>query len=301
MISLSLISYNNYISNKDKFKEKNYFETNDFKSILARMSEDIVELNNTEFKDYEKKSDKEKVADKEIADRKKSYQANLDNQLKYINDKYDSKIKYAQSIKDNDQVNKLTDAKETEIELIKKQYSLSDDEIRNNIIEEKNNFYKAVKREVSNFKGVFYYIKDNRNNDIYTNLVDVADIETYLSEHAFYYIDSVQKLSINASLVDNSYNYIVEPLNQNSLDGYFVILKDNKESYPYINEYNNYDANRSKFIYLSYGGILAAILAIAIMLVSKKTKKQEFKINKNILKIYFKIPIDIKILFLQQY
>lgn len=240
MLALSNLSVMDIIKNKNYLRMEPYFTSSEFKAEIVGYFNNIEALN-VIYKDYSQKSDDEKVTNEEIMPSKTTYDANLRTKEDQLSNKYKNDLLAAEKKGNNVEISRLTDAKDKELNEFKKENEKNLDNAKKKIALYKNQDYENIKRAVEGKTIIKYYITKGKNNVIYTNIVNVSDINLYVKNSAFYSMKFPDK-----SLKINNDMFTINQWVGTSGEAYFIIPKDiDKTSYIYEN-YNYYNSVRQK-------------------------------------------------------
>ncbi|WP_319001292.1 HAMP domain-containing sensor histidine kinase [Clostridium estertheticum] len=294
MLALSNLSVMDIIKNKNYLRIEPYFTSSEFKAEIVGYFNNIEALNII-YKDYSHKSDDEKVTNGEIMPSKTTYDANLRTKEDQLSNKYKNDLLAAEKKGNNVEISRLTDAKDKELNEFKKENEKTLDNAKKKIALYKNQDYENIKRAVEGKTIIKYYITKGKNNVIYTNIVNVSDINLYVKNNAFYSMKFPDK-----SLKINDDMYTINQWVGTSGEAYFIIPKDiDKTSYIYEN-YNYYNSVRQRIIKEVIIGFAAFIIGIILIFILKKNKEQ-MPFIKKLKNWYNKIPLDVRIFLFMIY
>nr|WP_309245368.1 MFS domain-containing histidine kinase [Clostridium estertheticum] len=294
MLALSNLSVMDIIKNKNYLRMEPYFTSSEFKAEIVGYFNNIEALN-VIYKDYSHKSDDEKVTNGEIMPSKTTYDANLRTKEDQLSNKYKNDLLAAEKKGNNVEISRLTDAKNKELNEFKKENEKTLDNAKKKIALYKNQDYENIKRAVEGKTIIKYYITKGKNNVIYTNIVNVSDINLYVKNNAFYSMKFPDK-----SLKINDDMFTINQWVGTSGEAYFIIPKDiDKTSYIYEN-YNYYNSVRQRIIKEVIIGFVAFIVGIILIFILKKNKEQ-MPFIKKLKNWYNKIPLDVRIFLFMIY
>ncbi|MEF2112452.1 HAMP domain-containing sensor histidine kinase [Clostridium frigoriphilum] len=289
MLALSNLSVMDIIKNKNYLRMEPYFTSSEFKTEIVGYFNNIEALN-VIYKDYSHKSDDEKVTNEEIMPSKTTYDANLRTKEDQLSNKYKNDLLAAEKKGNNVEISRLTDAKDKELNEFKKENEKTLDNAKKKIALYKNQDYENIKRAVEGKTIIKYYITKGKNNVIYTNIVNVSDINLYVKNSAFYSMKFPDK-----SLKINNDMFTINQWVGTSGEAYFIIPKDiDKTSYIYEN-YNYYNSVRQRIIKEIIIGFVAFIIGITMLFLILKKNKEQMPFIKKLKKRYNKIPLDVRI------
>nr|WP_309245232.1 HAMP domain-containing sensor histidine kinase [Clostridium estertheticum] len=294
MLALSNLSVMDIIKNKNYLKMEPYFTSSEFKAEIVGYFNNIEALN-VIYKDYSHKSDDEKVTNGEIMPSKTTYDANLRTKEDQLSNKYKNDLLAAEKKGNNVEISRLTDAKNKELNEFKKENEKTLDNAKKKIALYKNIDYENIKRAVEGKTIIKYYMTKGKNNVIYTNIVNVSDINLYVKNNAFYSMKFPDKsLNLNKDM------FTINQWVGTNGEAYFIIPKDiDKTSYIYEN-YNYYNSVRQRIIKEVIIGFVAFIIGIILIFILKKNKEQ-MPFIKKLKKWYNKIPLDVRIFLFMIY
>nr|WP_253198688.1 sensor histidine kinase [Clostridium estertheticum] len=294
MLALLNLSVMDIIKNKNYLRMEPYFTSSEFKAEIVGYFNNIEALN-VIYKDYSHKSDDEKVTNGEIMPSKTTYDANLRTKEDQLSNKYKNDLLAAEKKGNNVEISRLTDAKNKELNEFKKENEKTLDNAKKKIALYKNKDYENIKRAVEGKTIIKYYMTKGKNNVIYTNIVNVSDINLYVKNNAFYSMKFPDKsLNLNKDM------FTINQWVGTSGEAYFIIPKDiDKTSYIYEN-YNYYNSVRQRIIKEIIIGFVAFIIGIILIFILKKNKEQ-MPFIKKLKKWYNKIPLDVRIFLFMIY
>ena len=176
MLGFSLMCASNLSSNTDCVLEKSYVDTDIFKGEIEREFNDIFLLN-FEYKNYTQKTVDEKINLNEFKNRQQSRDWNVKNSQEQITNNYSYDISQAEREGNKDKLSRLIDERNKKLEEVKKENYISDEQIKKELVDASDQYYKSVKERVEAIKDVKYYIKNRQKGEVYTNLSQDVKIE----------------------------------------------------------------------------------------------------------------------------
>lgn len=288
MFGLFKLSIGDVLRNKNYLREDPYFNSSEFKNELASYFNNIQALNGI-YKDYSGKSEDDKVTKEELMSSKAEYDSSITTKQDEIENKYNSDILAAEQDGNKDKVNRLTDARDRELDEFNKENTKTIQDLKKEIATYKTKDYESIKNAVKVKSLIKYYIISGENID--TNLGKVSDIDLYIKDNALYSIKFP-----NQSLKQNDELVSINQWAGNSYEAYFIIPKDiDKRNYLYTN-YNYYNSVRQRIIKEAIIGFVSFIIGILMLIYILKKKKEEIPLIQMLTKWYNKVPLDLRIL-----
>lgn len=285
MMAFSALNIIDCMANRKYFQKDYYFRSEEFSGILLTYYSFIIDIHNN-FKDYEKKSFEEKV-DKDM----------LDTQIKMkreeIEEKYNSLINRAESFENKDEVKNLKEEKGRELEKFEKDIKDENSNVlkalKQKVVYFQDEHYNARKRYLDSLKEVRYYIRNDDNGNIYTNLQSESELQEYLKD-ALFSIKFPMMTPVNYAEKEMKNKF-----KHKNLNGYFIVLDDSEKNSMIMSQYKRAQDIRNRVISESIMCIIALILTYVLLRYLKKINffKENFL---GIKKHYKKIPLDFKIL-----
>ena len=184
----------------------------------------------------------------------------------------------------NDYPQKSQDSKLAEL---KKKYTNVDEKDLQKIIESNDANYNEMKTSLNSEKALKYYVKDTRNNKIYTNIEGSVNIDDFIKEEAVY-TDNFP----TTNKLPNYFQNVNQWFQKNNLQGSFIFVKSADGFSQMTEDYKYYNSIRERILKeviicissLSVGTILLLFLRIKF--------SESNKIQSNIKSLYISIPID---------
>lgn len=184
----------------------------------------------------------------------------------------------------NDYPEKSGDSRLAEL---KKKYTNVDEKDLEKIIESNDANYNEIKASLNSEKPLKYYVKDTRNNKIYTNIEDSTNIDDFIKEEAVHTdnFPTTYKLP-------NYFQNVNQWFQKNNLQGSFIFVKSPDGFSQMTEDYKYYNSIRERILKeviicissLSIGTILLLFLRIKF--------SESNKIQSNVKSFYMSIPID---------
>jgi signal transduction histidine kinase len=278
----------------DYVQKDSYFKTDEFVSRLTRSLYDLREYYVTnDFEGYDKKTQEQKVSPEElknaVAENTKFVQENIDN----INEEYEYSI------------NELKDNKEEQLRFIKerderisnfrKDNEKTEEQIKEELIKNKDEQYKRLEYNVQQWKSIKYYLINKENGKTYTNLPTNTDIDEYIAKGMLFQ-ESYPKKIINKD--DLAHDQINDILLNAKLEGYILIPQeiDNYSDVYWLN--SDFQNKRNRLIGEAKAGVGAFAISIVLLLFACRRKDDEKTILDNLTDFYVRIPMELRMLAL---
>lgn len=287
-ITLSLASLFHLRIGGDYLTFKSYFESNQFQRRLNELYSDFKSYN-VDYKDYSLKSIDEKINIEELNSRKDQYFRDLNRRIGDIENQYNPQIETAEANGNKDKATRLIDERNKKIDEVKKENSKSLDDIKKELAAQSDNNYNNIKKHFEGINDIKYYLKDTKDGDIYTNLKNINDVDSYIKNNSLYTFSIPNKTKSSSSA-----RYISSQFADLGLEGYIIV----PHSDPQVTYYNEYNANRLKAIIQII--IFPIFLALGIYLLRLVDKEEinEHSIIKTCRNLYNKLNFDIKLVLL---
>lgn len=158
--------------------------------------------------------------------------------------------------------------------------------------EQLNILYKQSKSRIDLNPSLKYYIKDKKNNKIYTNIENLNDINQYIKDNAIH----IEKFPCKDNS-QTSFNNISSWFNKNNFEGSIIFVKTLQENTQMDKDYNYYNLVRKRVIKEIPIGVATLVLGMILLTILKlayKEQKDYIKIRKR----FELIPIDLRIIAL---
>ncbi|MBU3145036.1 sensor histidine kinase KdpD [Clostridium sp. CF012] len=285
--AFSALSVGDFINNRNYLGAEPYFNSAQFKNELVVYFNNIQSLNGI-YKDYSQKSDDEKVTNEELISSKTVYDSNLRNKEEEIKNKYNNDLLVAVKEGNTEAVKRLTEAKDKELDELKKENTKTLEDLKKEIATYKTKDYENIKSAVKEKSSIKYYISRSKNNVIDTNIANISDIELYVKNNALYSI-KFPKQSINN-------NDGMASINQWLGTGgvaYFIIPKDiDQNSYIYAN-YIYCNSVGQRIIKEAIIGSVSFIIGFIMLIYILKKNHGKIYFIQNPNKKYYNVPLDL--------
>lgn len=278
------------ISHKGYFAKDPYFNSNAFKNEIDILFQNIRSIN-TYYKDYENKSDKEKLSENELSSIIKENNNNLKKNQDDVEKLYINYINEATKAGDTEKVNLLVDTKNKRLQDLKKENEINISNSIKKLVANKDADYKQIKKSLSSKEDIKYYIKNKDTKEIHTNLEKSINIEDYIKENALYSISFPQEL--------HSRDYFVSMNNlfkNSNLEGYFIVPEKTNGYSQIVSNYKYYNSIRQRLLFEGLLLVLSLALSLTIFIIYLKNKNEMASIYLNkIIKFLEKIPLDLRV------
>jgi len=293
LLGLATLTVCDLIKNRSYLKSDAYFTSSQFKSDLNSYFNNIQTLNGL-YKDYSLKTDDEKVNKNELSNAKSAYDNNLQNSEYEIYNKYQYDLYIANNQGNTDEISRLNEAKSKELEELKKENTKTLEDLKKEIVAYKNLDYKNVKEAVKEKSQIKYYITQEKNTVIDTNIESDLDIkiDDYVNENALYSVKLPDK-SVDDKDVLFIINYYIK---QNSQEVYFIVPKDISKSSSVYKNYIYYNSVQDRLLKEIIIGVVSLIIGLPLLIYIIKKRNEEIIIIQKGIKWFKKVPLDLKIL-----
>ncbi|MDT8715691.1 HAMP domain-containing histidine kinase [Clostridium sp. 19966] len=289
IFAFSILCISDFVKNKKYLSDKPYFKSESYVYNLENYFSNLRYVM-TEYNDYDTKTDDEKISNDDM--QRIIQQANDDTAKKreQIDNKYMDEMVKAEKSNDVKQIELLIKEKESDINSLEKSSQQELSEKKKDIVAMKDNDYKNIKNSISSADYIKYYIKDTKNDKVYTNIEDSFSVNYY--QNKAIHIESFG----TSSSKDVDLNYIDYWFNSNGFQGKFMYLAPTKNN-QYFRDYNYYNSinNRIKEEAVLFIVFLSAGL-VATLVISKL--KIHYYCKDKLKILYKKIPLDIRAIML---
>lgn len=290
LIGLSLLLSFDIITHKGYFAKDPYFSSNAFKNEIDILFQNIRSIN-TYYKDYENKSDKEKLSENELSSIIEENNNNLKKNQDDVEKLYINYVNEATKTGNTEKVNLLIDAKNKRLQDLKKENEINIANSIKKLAANKDANYKQIKESLSSKEDIKYYIKNKNTKEIHTNLEKNINIENYIKDNALYSISFPQELH------SSNYFWSMNNFFKNSnLEGYFIV-PENLNSYSQIvSNYKYYNSIRQRLLFEGLLLVLSLALSLTIFIIYLKNKNEmAFIYLDKTIKFLEKIPLDLRV------
>lgn len=290
LLSFSLFLISDVYKNRSFYKSEPYFSSDRFTHELDVFSKNLMSFY-FDYKDFDNKSDNEKVSDNEVNSALSLNERYIMNAQQEATNNYYNLIVEAINRGNYDAAKNLNEEMTKKREDIRNKNSKTYDEIRDEIIKWKTNDYENIKISLMKNTYIKYYIRNFKANEVYTNMnpaLSDDEVENYIKDNALY------SMHFPNDLEETKNNFF----NNSYLNSYIIIPKDiDKNSYIY-KDYEYYNSVRSR-IMNEQVMLLAVILIIAalfVYLLYNKKFLQNTSLAKKIFSFTRRIPLTLKII-----
>lgn len=285
--TLSMIVYSVY---SEQLKEDSYFKTEEF---LYRLQGSIVDLQDYyvtyDFVDYEKKTEDEKITKEELDNAVKLHNEGIEQGIKGITDEYAARFFIEGELSEEQYLAQ----RDKEIKEFEERNRKSVEEIKKELISNKNELYQLLKSNVSKWKSLKYYLINNSTGEVYTNLSGNVDFDQYLKQEMIYY-DKYPKQELSMNMIEDQISIM---LSEKNVEGHFFIPKEGT-GYSEFYLSNLEFANRNnRIITEAKIGAVAFFLSIILFIIVSRRDRDEKTVLGNLTNAYVRIPIEIRITF----
>lgn len=285
MLAFSAVCIIDCVKNRRYFAKNYYFKSGMFAGTLINYYTDIIGYHEI-FKNYDKKSFDEKV-DNSMLD------VQIQIRRSEIEEKYNGFITDVEGSGNQEEVKKLNEEKDKKLKNLEKDIkdknSKTLQELKKIVVDNKDEHYNNLKSSLDSKREMKYYINNEKNGEIYTNLQGEKELQLYLKEALFSIKLPLIKPDNDAQKEMNSY------FKQKNLSGYFIVLDDGTNNSEIISQYNRSQDTRNRIIKET---VMCSIALVLIYFILRYLRKISF-LKENFLgikRLYKKISLDFKIL-----
>ncbi|KGN00892.1 histidine kinase [Clostridium novyi A str. 4570] len=229
------------------------------------------------------------LTDEEFNERKAKYQSISNKKQKEIEKEYEYRIKLAKEGQDNSLLSTLIIERDKKISEAKKTYSKTNEQIKEEIIKEKNDKFQKNKEIIKKNTDLKYYIKNKSTGKIESNLNDPSKLQNAINT-SMYYVELPEDDAMSRYGDINSY------CKDNNYEVYFIVPKDIRHDGTIFKEYTMYEKNTKQFIVFSIIAVVVVIITILMFLYMKKNYKVYYEKFKYIYDKFIKINIGIRVI-----
>jgi signal transduction histidine kinase len=293
MLSFSLLELT-YVWHSRRFIAINpYFKSNQFEDDLGSFFNN-VNIYYTTYKDYDKKTDEEKLAlfnEYEMQNMQSNYDDELRQKLDEVENKYNSQIDEAEKNKETERAARLLEERNKQLEEVRGKYTKTFEDIKKELIDRYNTDYNNIKSSLMSNGSIKYYIVNPNESEPYTNIKNLSDIESYLKYKALYSIEFPRNVSSQSRL-----SYVNSFFSSRGMKGY-IIIPHETEVFTYVHSnYKYYYSMRKTIIFEFFIALLALAAGLYILKYLKKTCNESLDYANRLKFWYKKLPIDLKLL-----
>lgn len=276
----------------DYIRNDTYFKSDSFLGELANLSSNLSEYYTT-YKDYSSKTANDKVTAEEVKRELDTNENFVNDRIEAIKGDYQFDIDNLEGDKEKQRV--LIEQRDNKIEQYKKNNMQTEESIRKQLLDSKNNNYERIKDSINRLSGIKYYLTQRETGEIFTNLKVEGNVEQYIKANSIYWEQFPNQIS-------NSYSSPVDRINSNMLNaklqGYFMVpIKSESYSSIYY-EYSNFQSTRERLIGEGIAGAISFLLSIILFVIISRTKEREKTILNNLAEVYVKIPMELRLMIL---
>jgi signal transduction histidine kinase len=138
-------------------------------------------------------------------------------------------------------------------------------------------------------KPLRYYMKNKATGNIYTNIENVSDIDAYIKEHAI----NVEEFP-NISLRDDYFQSMNSWFQRNNYEGKFIFIKNSGGFSQMEEDYKYYNSLKERIIKEGILGFSSFVIALSIIIVLNVKLKYRPINTFKLVKLYKKIPLDLR-------
>ena len=289
-----------FINNLERFEQKNYFETDEFRSELGEYANTLIRSEQLGTVSLESVKEKITVTMEEIEEHRYEY-GSLDAQLDNIRYQYEERIQLAENGESSENPEEVIAERDAKLEDIRKNFS-SDEHVEKKIREEKEKLVDNYFNDESNFPPVSSLFNDEilyffeQNGEIYTNTdAQINTLEQLFSENNMQYVTNY---TIHGDRYFHSYNWPYEDWLYQALadvrgdfNGKIGVPSELASDSLLVTLKTSYEENRTWFWRLGISSLIVLLLWFVTMLKIISLPLQATKWQN----LYEKIPVDLRI------
>lgn len=279
---------------------KDYFDTETFHSQLYEFTSLLFFFDAGESKKKEMKEEIT-VSDEDIEEYRYRY-GDLNEQLANIKAQYNDNINDLKAGKNKEAMNLYIKERDKKIEDITQNFA-SDQYVKEKIIKETekkiDDYFQEIEKDnrgtYNEYRKVFEYeLKDLNNDKVFRNGADALNEKGLLFIRSYPYNGEYLSSGDSLPYIDGVYEDIMNQINSimfTEFKGKIAISKTAPATHPVIAEYNHYQVMQ-KMIYMY--GLLSVLTLLISLFLFKKIKIGQPVLATSVVKVYHRIPIDIK-------
>ncbi|MFL0246132.1 sensor histidine kinase [Candidatus Clostridium stratigraminis] len=301
LLSTSMIAGVECWNNRRYLNTNPYFHSNEFINELNNFFNNLKSYTTT-YKDYDKKTDDEKINQDELTQLKQNYDNIVQQKVDEVKAKYETQVNQINNNAINPsqqltkeeidrKINNLKQQENNEVEQVNKENTKSIEDIKKELVDRNIKDYNNIKNQLQAKGAIKYYIKDGTNNETYTNIVDLDNIDNYLKTKALYSISFPRNLFGESNLT-----YINSYFSSKGMEGYLIVPKES-EGFSYIHaNYKYYNSVRNRVAFELLLCLLTLAAGAAVLTYTKRKTFEGFGYFNKLQAIFNKIPFDLSIL-----
>jgi signal transduction histidine kinase len=292
LLGYSILAAVNFSVFYDYVQKDSYFKTNEFINRLTRSIYDLRAYYVTyDFADYEKKTPEQKISSEELKialeDNKKNIEANVErikSDFQYNIDAFKDDVS---------EQTRLILERDKAIELFRKENEKTEEQIKKELLQDKDQQFNYLKNNVQQWKSIKYYLNDKVNGRVYTNLPENTDINSYIAKGMLYNEKYPKQILSKEEIVHEQINNV---LLDAKLEGYILIPQeaDNYSDVYWLS--SDFQNIRNRLINEAKVGGGAFFIAIILLIFSLRKKDEEKTVLDNLTRFYVKIPMELRLI-----
>ncbi|MBC2578853.1 sensor histidine kinase [Clostridium sp. DJ247] len=288
MLSLALVSAQDYMKNSGYLTNEFYFSNEDFKNKLTEYSGKVFTFYNT-LKDYSLKSDADKVDKDKLEELKRRYNSQLKDKEDAVYNEYSQLIVDAERNGNKDKVNSLMEEKNKKLDEVKKENTKTEEELKKEVVKNSDVEYKNLKTYIQEKPDIKYYINNIKTGETYTNLDRSISIDFHI-EKALHVEEFPYQDKSNGKFED-----INRRFRENNCQGYLIIPKEVQGYSELIENYKQDVSKRTEVIKESITAGVSVLIGLFVLVFVKKHEQFKIALIDRIKGSYVKIPLDLRI------
>lgn len=294
LFSFSLLLVSDIYKNREFFNNTEYyFNSTSFKEKINSFTNNLGNFYIV-YKDFDKKSDDEKVSEGEVNSDLLFNKELINNAQQDVRNQYHYLINEAQSKKNFDKVKELNDEMQKKIDNVEKESMTTHDEIRHEILKYKNNDYENIKRSIVENNTIKYYLKNSYTEEVYTNIdTSTISINNYVKDYSLYSIKLPYSLGTDYFYNENHNRLFTS----NLYSGYIIIPKEIDKNSDIYRDYKYYNSIRDRVIKEQFILIPVILITLALLIyIIRRKNLYSKKLTRKIMSFINEIPLDLKLI-----
>ncbi|MCX7745456.1 MAG: sensor histidine kinase [Clostridia bacterium] len=267
---------------------QSYFNTREFKNKAYYFLREAIAFH-YEYRNYPIKTNLEKVSEDQVQSEMKRNKSIYQSEISVANATYNQSVTNMEINNNTTNIQKLKKELESDLqydlERIKKKYLKSKEEVRKQLVTEKDTIYNNLRNYLTQSTFLKYYIINMTTGETYTNLDQNVKITDYMKNSTLFWEKLPNKddqyLTYDKSFFDHFQD-----------EAYILVPKTSKGFNPYEEEAKKFEAGKREF---QYQLLLALALFLIPLILLLSLRVFSHPLLESLLNIYFKVPLDLKL------
>lgn len=302
LLTFGLSGIVSILENGHWYFKKDYFQTEEFNSQFEEFI-NYISISEINYLSEDELKDNIKVSKEEIEEHRTRY-GSLSEQIADIKSQYEGQIDEAKAAKNDDVVKLYEEQRDAKVKDIMENFK-SDDHIKAKILKEKEKEVETLVKERQsyisdydpNLLGFNYYLVDMNTKDVYTNLPTADRPEDLKGQSNLFtkeYSSSSENGNLRISGPDTfiEYHYEYFPQKSKTLQG--IITLPGQGSW-LQKQVDDFEKRQTVFYMIS---ICSIVILFLVFLWGRRLHPLQMVTSSDKVKIYRKVPIDIRLGFL---